>query len=66
MNIVRTIFPTVVAACLIACGNSRQQEMDKFRQKVRTQFLEDKLSQAQQQLARTDSLLCRWPSKTTR
>ena len=46
-----------VVAGLTACDNGRQQKMEEFRQKVRTQFLEEKLEKAQQELAHTDSML---------
>ncbi|SFW27852.1 hypothetical protein SAMN02910409_1287 [Prevotellaceae bacterium HUN156] len=46
-----------IVICLAACGNNREQEMEKFRQKVREQYLERKLIEAQLQLAHTDSLL---------
>ena len=46
-----------VVACLVACGNKRQQEVEQFRMKVRSEFLKEKLEKAQQELARTDSLL---------
>ena len=47
----------MVVGCLISCGNRRQQEVERFRMKVRSQFLEEKLAEAQQELARTDSIM---------
>ncbi len=47
----------VVAAGLMACGHGRQKEVERFRMKVRSQFLEEKLAEAQQELARTDSIM---------
>ena len=47
----------LVVGCLISCGNRRQQEIEQFRMKVRTQFLEEKLAEAQQELAHTDSIM---------
>ena len=47
----------MVVGCLISCGNKRQQEVERFRMKVRSQFLEEKLAEAQQELARTDSIM---------
>lgn len=46
-----------VAGCLIACSNGRKQEVERFRAKVRSEFLEQKLAEAQQNLARTDSIM---------
>ena len=42
---------------MISCGNRRQQEVERFRMKVRSQFLEEKLAEAQEELARTDSIM---------
>ena len=47
----------MVVGCLISCGNRRQQEVERFRMKVRSQFLEEKLAEAQEELARTDSIM---------
>ena len=47
----------MVVGSLISCGNRRQQEVERFRMKVRSQFLEEKLAEAQQELARTDSIM---------
>lgn len=47
----------VVVAGLAACSHGRQKEVEQFRMKVRSQFLEEKLAEAQQSLARTDSIL---------
>ena len=47
----------MVVGCLISCGNKRQQEVERFRMKVRSQFLEEKLAEAQEELARTDSIM---------
>ena len=47
----------VVVAGLMACGHGRQKEVERFRMKVRSQFLEEKLAEAQQELARTDSIM---------
>jgi hypothetical protein len=47
----------VVVAGLTACGHGRQQEVERFRMKVRSEFLKGKLTEAQQELARTDSIL---------
>ena len=49
----------VVVVCITACGNSRQQQIDELRQQTRTQFFDQKLREAQTELARTDSLLQR-------
>ena len=46
-----------VAACLIACSNSRKQQVDEFRRQQRMEYYQDKLQEAQRQLAATDSLL---------
>lgn len=51
------VFYIMVAGCLISCGNGRQQEVERFRLKVRSQFLKEKLAEAQEDLARTDSIL---------
>ena len=48
---------TVVALCLAACGNSRQRQVEDFRHQKRTEFYEEKLREAQQELAKTDSML---------
>ena len=47
----------VVVAGLTACGHGRQQEVERSRMKVRSEFLKGKLAEAQQELARTDSIL---------
>ena len=47
----------LVVAGLVACGNRRQQEVEQFRTKVRSEFLKEKLAKAQEELAHTDSLL---------
>ncbi len=41
----------------MACGHGRQQEIERFRMKVRSQYLEEKLAKAQEDLARTDSIM---------
>jgi hypothetical protein len=47
----------VVVAVLASCSHGRQKELEQFRLKVRSQLLEEKLAEAQQKLARTDSIL---------
>ena len=46
-----------VVASLTACNHGRQKEVERFRMKVRSQFLEEKLAKAQLELAHTDSIL---------
>jgi hypothetical protein len=46
-----------VAGCLISCSHGRKQEVERFRAKVRSEFLEKKLAEAQEDLARTDSIM---------
>ncbi len=48
-----------VAVCFVACGNSRQRQVDEYRTEKRAEFYEDKLEEARQELAATDSLLQR-------
>jgi hypothetical protein len=47
----------IVAGCLVSCGHGRKQEIERFRAKVRSEFLEKKLAEAQEDLARTDSIM---------
>ena len=47
----------MVVGCLCSCGHGRQQEVERFRMKVRSHYLEKKLAEAQQELARTDSIM---------
>ncbi|MCR5512708.1 MAG: hypothetical protein K6F43_03970 [Prevotella sp.] len=46
-----------VVASLMACNHGRQKEIERFRMKVRSQYLEEKLAEAQLELAHTDSIL---------
>ena len=59
MHRLSTYIIIAVAVCLVACGNSRQRRMDKYRSEKRVEFYDDKLEEAQQELAATDSLLQR-------
>ena len=47
----------MVVGCLSSCGHGRQQEVERFRMKVRSHYLEKKLAEAQQELAHTDSIM---------
>ena len=47
----------MAAGCLMSCNHGRQKEIEQFRMKVRSQFLEKKLAEAQKDLARTDSIM---------
>ena len=51
------VFLMMVVGCLMACGHGRQQEVERFRMKIRSQFLEEKLAKAKEDLARTDSIM---------
>ena len=50
---------TIILAALLltACGNKHEAEKEALRMEVRKQFFASELVKAQQQLARTDSLL---------
>ncbi len=53
----RYILIGIVAACLTACGNKREEQKQQLRKEVRSQFYARELQKAQIQLAHTDSLL---------
>jgi len=47
----------VVATCLVACGNNRQQQKEQFLREMRSQYYAKELKVAEAELRRTDSLL---------
>ena len=53
----RYLILLVVAVCLVACGNKRDEQKKQLHQEVRTQFYDKELVKVEAELAKTDSLL---------